>query len=136
MPADLTWSAVLTTADYPDPESAARILLRLARSPFGVNVLVGGTVAGDGITDDGPAIQAILDANPSRKVYLPRTATTDEGVSYYSSVPLVLRTRGQGIVGESGGLHDGTIVRFAKGVTGIDIRLQAGRAEVRDIVLL
>jgi hypothetical protein len=106
----------------------------LARSY--VSVLDAGTVVGDGVTDDGPAIQAILDANPSRKVYFPRTATTAGGVSYYSSVPLVVTSDGQGIVGDGSGYSDGTILKFAAGVPGIDIRHTATRAEVRNFILM
>jgi hypothetical protein len=126
------WIGFASSAQYTrDINARLRIIARAY-----VSVLDAGTVVGDGVTDDGPAIQAVLDANPSRAVYFPRTATAPGGVSYYKTTPLVVTTVGQALVGETSGYTDGTIIRSAPGVVGIDIRHTATRAEVRDLVLI
>jgi hypothetical protein len=86
-----------------------------------VSVLDAGTVVGDGVADDGPAIQAILDANPGRRVYFPRTATApDAGTSYYlGTTTLTVAHSGTTLQGDGGGYGSGTVLKWASGTTGI-----------------
>jgi hypothetical protein len=100
-----------------------------------VNILAFGTVSGDGITDDGDAINAVLAANPGRTVYFPRTGRTPGEVSYFSSKTLLLSGPGQKLQGENNGFIDGTIIQFSSGVTGINIPAGANGSCIQDLIL-
>jgi hypothetical protein len=100
-----------------------------------VSVLDAGTVVGDGVADDGPAIQAILDANPGRRVYFPRTATApDSGTSYYlGTTTLTVAHSGTTLQGDGGGYGSGTVLKWASGTVGIT--LNAPGCTIEDLCL-
>ncbi len=100
-----------------------------------INVLQFGTVVGDGVTDDGAALQAIIDANPGKTIFFPKTQNSDSP-SYYSSITLTLASVGTRLVGESAGHSGGTIIHFAKHTTGIMIMPTAGNYGVDNIYVL
>jgi hypothetical protein len=87
---------------------------------------------GDGITDDGPAIQACIDANKGATIYLPKTrsfgsvdyfvGTAACGTSGNDHFALCMNGHGQRLIGNTygqGGSGQGVTIRFAPGLTGI-----------------
>jgi hypothetical protein len=83
--------------------------------------------------DDAAAIQAIINANPGKPIYLPRTYTGTAAVpSYYLTKTLTLRSNGQILRGD-GSAGGGTVLQFAPGVTGVV--LAASSSGVEDISL-
>jgi hypothetical protein len=102
-----------------------------------VSVLDAGTVVGDGVADDGPAIQAILDANPGRRVYFPRTAPpggADGDPSYFlGATTLTVSHPGTTLEGDGGGYGGGTVLRWAAKTPGIWVK--AAGCTVRDLCL-
>jgi hypothetical protein len=94
--------------------------------PSEINVLSCGA-KGDGVTDDGPAIQACITNHPGSTILLPKTQAAT-AVDYYSSQTLTLTTDGQRLLGStSGGRWAGaSTIKFAPGVKGIHIDTTCG----------
>lgn len=110
---------------------------------YGVNVMDYGAV-GDGVTDDATAIQAVIDATPGGRIYFPTTCTPPTmpdgslGVavpSYYCSRTLRVTAPGTQLCGEAASIRGGTVIRFAKGVTGIDLHGPGLNAAIADLTL-
>ena len=99
-----------------------------------VHVLANGTVVGDGVTDDGPAIQDIITANPGHAIFFPMTQASSSP-SYYSSITLNITAPGTQLAGESAGFQGGTTIRFARGVTGINIEPTASGSSITDLMV-
>jgi hypothetical protein len=100
-----------------------------------VNVMDAWGVKGDGKTDDAPAIQAALDANPGRTIYLPdrRPAPAPD---YYCGSTLILKGAGQSLRGDADGWGERPTLKFPPGVSGILIAHgTATAAAVTDLCL-
>jgi hypothetical protein len=91
-----------------------------------INVLTDCGLKGDGVANDGPAIQACLDAYPGYGFVFPQTVT--HGCSYKSNQTLFPKGSGYQIIGQSGsnyldgiagvGHLGGVEICFAAGVSG------------------
>ena len=89
--------------------------------------------AGDGITNDGPVIQACLDANKGKTIQFPQTrptgscsylVSTAAGASGQDRFGLVMNGHGQRLIGDTlgiAGTNSGTEICFAAGLTGVMI---------------
>lgn len=98
-----------------------------------INVMDGGTVKGDGSTDDSKAIQAILDTNPGRVIYIPDRR---EGAApdYYLAASLTLRGPGQSLRGEQDWSGRPNL-KFAAGVSGIIVPPEVPSASIISLSL-
>jgi hypothetical protein len=102
-----------------------------------VDVLSFGTVKGDGVTDDSAAIQAVINANPTRTIYIPGTAN---GYRLGSTLTLsgfgqILQGDGKGFTSKPiAGQATGTVLVFDPGVTGIALTQQ--HQGLRDLALV
>lgn len=83
---------------------------------------------GDGVTNDGPAIQACINSHPGKTIFFPTTSVSVSGggpltnPSYYSAQTLTMSGNNQRLTGDTGGMWSGgAAIRFAAGVTGIHI---------------
>ncbi|MCI0403466.1 MAG: hypothetical protein L0212_08085 [Acidobacteria bacterium] len=82
-------------------------------------------VAGDGVTDDGKAIQACLDANPGKHILFPKTRQKLDKPDYFiKDQTLTLRGYDQWIEGEGGERGGGTLIKFGPGMKGPAIRIR------------
>jgi len=90
-----------------------------------------GAVA-DGVTNDAPAIQACIDANPGRTIHLPKTRPMGQA-DFYLAATLNVTGFSTTLEGQGGGDNDGTVLQFAPGVTGI--RLAGSGDVLRDLSL-
>jgi hypothetical protein len=97
-------------------------------------------VAGDGCTNDGPALNACLAAFPSSRLYFP---TTRSGVSYYSAETIIVGAS-QTIEGDARGYGSGTRVGFARSCpsdpenavpTVAGFRITSQTVVIRDLVI-
>ena len=89
--------------------------------------------AGDGVTNDGPAIQACIDANQGKTIQFPQTrppgscsyqVTTAAGTSGNDKFGLIMNGHGQRLTGDThgqgiGSVGNGVTICFAAGLTGI-----------------
>jgi hypothetical protein len=93
------------------------------------------SLIGNGIADDGPAINRLLEQHPGERMYLRKTtpSATPLAPSYFSSVPILLKSPGSILQGDGGGYQGGTIIQFAEGIPA-GIWLQAPSCSVRDLV--
>lgn len=83
-----------------------------------VNVVTDCGAVGNGVTDDGPAIQTCLNNNPSKRIRFPKTQAGG-AIDYYSSVTLKPRGADQVWEGEAGGGNNGVTISFPADTTGI-----------------
>lgn len=90
-----------------------------------VNVVSDCGAKGDGLTDDGPAIQNCLNSNPGRHIIFPKMCVAVSGggqscIDYKSSVSLSMLGNGQWLDGEVGSLWQGApVIAFTADVSGI-----------------
>lgn len=98
-----------------------------------VNVL-GYGAKGDGKTDDAPAIQKALDANPGKTVVLPDRRPNDVP-DYVCSRTLVLKDPGQVLRGDGAGYAMGVVIKFPPGVDGVRFASTAQGALLKDLIL-
>jgi hypothetical protein len=75
----------------------------------------------DGVTDDGPALQAALDANPGRKIFFPTLDNAGKPLVAFSSITLRPKGGGQSLCGEGQGYQQGPKIKFPAGVSGISM---------------
>lgn len=116
---DITGNAATATL-------AASATKAASRDKGFINVMTDySTVVGDGTTDDGPAIQAIIDANPSKDIFFPTLFWATTGAtpaSYKSNQRLVLNGDGQTLFGPKRIKRlGGTKISFASGIGGISL---------------
>ncbi len=97
---------------------------------------------GDGVTDDGPAINVCLAANPGRRILFPATKAAVSGGAastnwgYYSSVTLVMAGNGQVLEGIGPSLWNAPVgIKFAPGVAGVRIPMTCFGCGVRNLGL-
>ena len=88
--------------------------------------------AGDGATNDAPAIQACINANPGKTIHFPKTRPWGQADFYLAST-LIVPIHNTILEGEGGGLNDGTVLQFASHTSGI--RLNGLGDVVRDLSL-
>jgi hypothetical protein len=85
---------------------------------FIVNAVVDCGLVGDGVTNDGPALQACINAHPGQHVLLPKMASTPSGTDYFIGSAITLNGNGMTIEGEGGGYAGGTTLQFPAGTKG------------------
>ncbi|MBZ5648309.1 MAG: glycoside hydrolase family 55 protein [Acidobacteriia bacterium] len=85
---------------------------------------------GDGVTNDAPAIQACINANPGKTIHFPKTRSWGQA-DYYLAATLVVPIHNTVLEGEGGGLNDGTVLQFASNTSGL--RLNGQGDVVRDL---
>lgn len=94
---------------------------------------------GDGSSDDSARLQACIDANPGKRLFLPKMAAPVMGggagtVDYYAAQTVYLHGNGTTLEGESPGAWSGsTRINFAPGVAGLVVSPTCFGCEVRNI---
>lgn len=76
-------------------------------------------LVGDGITDDAPALQACINSNAGRRIFLPKVAASPSAVDYFLGSAITLSGNGMSFEGESGGYIGGTTLKWPAGTKGI-----------------
>ena len=119
----LVWSATALSAQGKVKEQ----LVPGERSNADINAITECGARGDGVSDDGPALQRCISTHPSRTILLPKSMRSGE-CDYRLSQTLSFDAYSTALVGVGASANNNTTLCWTKDVTGISITGGQGQA--------